>query len=132
MKFDSKQEARKRLEKLKDTINHHRYQYHVLDKEDISHEALDSLKDELYRIEQKYLDLITPDSPSQRVEGKPLDTFKKITHKIPQWSFNDAFNENDIYDFDKRIKKFLKDDIDESDDMAYTCELKIDGLKVIL
>ncbi|MCH7529740.1 NAD-dependent DNA ligase LigA [Patescibacteria group bacterium] len=132
MKFDSKQEARKRLEKLKDTINHHRYQYHVLDKEDISHEALDSLKDELYRIEQKYLDLITPESPSQRVEGKPLDTFKKITHKIPQWSFNDAFNENDIYDFDKRIKKFLKDDIDESDDMAYTCELKIDGLKVIL
>lgn len=132
MKFDSKQEAQKRLEKLKNTINHHRYQYHVLDKEEITPEALDSLKDELYKIEQKYPDLVTPDSPSQRVEGKPLNTFKKITHKVAQWSFNDAFSKDDIYDFDKRVKKFLKEDIGERDDIAYTCELKIDGLKVIL
>lgn len=120
-----------RLEKLKKTIEHHRFLYHVEDKEEISQEALDSLKDELYKLEEKYPELITPDSPTQRVSGKPLDSFKKIAHKVSQWSFNDAFTEEDIFDFDKRVKRFLeKENIKE--DPEYVCELKIDGLKVVL
>ncbi len=119
-----------RLDKLKKVINHYRYLYHVLDKQEISDQALDSLKDELFKIEEKYPELITPDSPSQRVEGKPLKEFKKVRHKVPQWSFNDAFTEEDIYDFDERVKRFLvKEGVKKNP--TYTCELKIDGLKVV-
>ncbi|MBU1557666.1 NAD-dependent DNA ligase LigA [Patescibacteria group bacterium] len=124
-----------RLNKLKETVNYHRYLYHVEDRQEISDEALDSLKDELFKIEQQYPELITPDSPSQRVEGKPLDSFKKITHKIQQWSFNDAFTEEDLFEFDSRVKRFLAKEIKNSNSKlkpTYTCELKIDGLKIVL
>lgn len=120
-------EVIERLQKLKKTIEHHRYNYHVLDKEEISIEALDSLKHELSEIEAKYPELITSDSPSQRVAGKPLPEFKKVVHTVPQWSFNDAFNEEEIRAFDTRVRKILKEKIP-----TYTCELKIDGLKVVL
>lgn len=137
-----------RLEKLRKTIDHHRYLYHVLDREEISAEVLDSLKKELVDIEREYPELITPDSPSQRIGGKPLAEFKKIVHKMPQWSFNDAFTSEDISSFDARVKRFLKQRPDlfpdsrlrrASDGQArsdleidYTCELKIDGLKIVL
>ena len=120
-------EVIERLQKLKKTIEHHRYNYHVLDKEEISIEALDSLKHELSEIEAKYPELITFDSPSQRVAGKPMPEFKKVVHTVPQWSFNDAFNEEEIRAFDTRVRKILKEKIP-----TYTCELKIDGLKVVL
>ena len=97
-----------RLAKLKASIEHHRYNYHVLDKAEISEAALDSLKKELVDIETQYPELITPDSPSQRVAGKPLPFFEKVTHKVSQWSFNDAFSEEDIRAFDERVKKNLK------------------------
>lgn len=129
---NKKQKIKERYEKLKQTINHHRYLYHVLDKEEISQTALDSLKDELVKLEQKYPELITPDSPSQRVAGEPLKEFKKIKHKVAQWSFNDAFDEKDIKDFDNRVKKFLKLKTGKDIKLSYICELKIDGLKVIL
>ncbi len=116
-----------RLEKLKASIEKHRYNYHVLDKEEISAEALDSLKRELSQIEEQYPELVTPDSPSQRVAGKPLEGFKKVLHKVPQWSFNDAFTEEDMVKFDERVKRFLVGGIP-----TYICELKIDGLKVVL
>ncbi|MBU4480156.1 NAD-dependent DNA ligase LigA [Patescibacteria group bacterium] len=128
-------EITERLNKLKETINHHRYLYHILDKQEISEEALDSLKDELFKIEQQYPELITSDSPSQRVEGKPLDEFKKIKHKVSQWSFNDAFTEDDITDFDTRVKRFLSKEKqlgNRVSKLTYTCELKIDGLKIVL
>ncbi len=125
-------EIKDRLKKLKETIDHHRYLYHVLDKEEITPAALDSLKHELSEIEQKYPELITPDSPSQRVAGEALKGFKKIVHKVPQWSFNDAFSEEEIFEFDKRVKKFLKDSLGDGHNPTYTAELKIDGLKVVL
>lgn len=103
---------KKRLIKLRETIEKHRYNYHVLDKEEISAEALDSLKAELVDIETRYPELITKDSPSQRVAGEPLKQFEKVPHKVPQWSFNDAFNEQDIIDFDARVKKFLKQSLE--------------------
>ena len=128
-----KGEVKKRIEKLKTVINHHRYLYHVLDKEEISDAALDSLKHELYELEQKFPEFITPDSPTQRVGGKPLDKFKKINHKILQWSFNDAFSEDEMYDFDKRVKRMLERELGKTiDKVEYTCELKIDGFKIIL
>src|SRR3989338_8554142 len=82
-----------RLNKLKEAIEKYRYEYHVLDKSTISPEALDSLKRELVEIETKYPELATTDSPSQRVAGKPLPEFEKVAHKVSQWSFNDAFTE---------------------------------------
>ena len=85
-----------RYERLKQTINRYRTLYHVYDKEEISQQALDSLKHELTEIEEKYPSIIAPDSPSQRVAGKPLPQFKKVRHKVPQWSFNDAFSTEGI------------------------------------
>ena len=129
--------AKERVEKLRATIDHHRYLYHVLDKQEISDEALDSLKHELYQIEEKYPELVTPDSPTQRVAGEPNPSFKKVKHKIRQWSFNDAFSEEEIREFDARIKRMLtKGLVDQVSKLGtkptYTCELKIDGLKIIL
>ena len=124
-----------RLQKLRETIERHRYLYHVLDKEEISPEALDSLKHELVEIETAYPELITPDSPSQRVAGKPLPEFKKIKHKVTQWSFNDAFTEEDILAFDARVKKVLTATVPAATNLVeieYVAEPKIDGLKIVL
>ncbi len=126
------EEVNKRVQRLKEVINHHRHLYHVLDRQEISDAALDSLKNELARLEAKYPQLITPDSPTQRVGGKPLDKFQKIVHKVKQWSFNDAFNEEDVRDFDKKIKSFLSKDGKTFKDIDYACEIKIDGFKIVL
>lgn len=132
MTAKASEKVKERLKKLKKTIEHHRYLYHVLDKEEIPQAALDSLKHELSEIEGEYPELITPDSPSQRVAGEPLKEFKKIPHKVSQWSFNDAFSEEEVKDFDKRVKKFLKEAYKKEINPTYTAELKIDGLKIVL
>lgn len=127
--------VQERVEKLRQAIEKYRYEYHVLDKSDISPEALDSLKKELFELEEQYPELITPDSPTQRVAGEPLKGFKKVAHKVAQWSFNDAFNEEDIRAFDTRVKNFLRKSASSADEdirPQYTCELKIDGLKIVL
>jgi len=72
-------------------INYHRYLYHVLDKQDVSDAVFDSLKHELYQLEQKYPDFLSPDSPTQRVGGKPLKKFEKVRHNIPMLSIEDIF-----------------------------------------
>lgn len=132
----NKQEAQQRVEKLRETINYHRHLYHVLDRQEISDSALDSLKKELFDLEQLYPDLVTPDSPTQRVGGKPLKEFKKIKHPQRMLSFNDSFSKEDMYDWQERFMKLLpeshlpaqagKNKID------YYCELKIDGLAIEL
>lgn len=127
-----KSDAIARLGKLRKTIEHHRYLYHVLNKSEISPEALDALKHELVLIESAYPDLVTPDSPSQRVAGQPLKGFKKVKHTVEQWSFNDAFSSEEMRDFDTRVKKFLKDSFGHAITPSYVSELKIDGLKVVL
>ncbi len=127
-----KADAEKRLEKLKKAIEEYRYSYHVLDKSLISDEALDSLKKELVDIEKQFPELITSDSPSQRVAGKPLDGFKKIKHEIPQWSSNDAFSKEDISDFDARVKRFYKSETGKDISVEYVCEHKIDGMHIVL
>lgn len=121
-----------RVKVLREAIDTHRYNYHVLNIASISEEALDSLKKELADIERDHPELITPDSPTQRVAGAPLPGFKKITHVVAQWSFNDAFSEEDIKDFDVRVRKVLKQATNREVIPTYTCELKIDGLKIVL
>ncbi len=132
------QEVRERIRKLRDTIDHHRYLYHVLDRQEISEAALDSLKHELAELEREYPELVTPDSPTQRVAGKPLPEFKKVKHKVTQWSFNDAFSEEEMRDFDARVKRMLasvkgqRSMVNCSVIPTYTVEHKIDGLKIVL
>ena len=126
------QDIQQRHHKLKETVRKHRYDYHVLNKETISPEALDSLKKELADLEAEYPSLQTPDSPTQRVGGEPLDKFEKVEHKVPQWSFQDAFNEEEIREFDARVKRMLRDAYGKDMTPTYTAELKIDGFKIVL
>lgn len=131
--FMNKPDAKSRIEKLRKEINRLRYLYHVLDQQEISEAALDSLKHELYVLEQEYPEFITSDSPTQRIGGKPLEKFQKVRHQVRQWSFNDAFSEEEILDFDKRIQKILSEQGEKKGQILdYTAELKIDGLHVVL
>src|SRR3989344_1688366 len=116
----------KRAKKLRKVIEYHGELYHTHDKPEISDEAYDALVRELEGLESKYPELATLDSPTQRVGGKVLEKFEKVEHAVPQWSFNDAFDEVDIHAFDERIKKSL------GKKFSYLVELKIDGLKVVL
>ncbi|MGB9598452.1 MAG: NAD-dependent DNA ligase LigA [Minisyncoccales bacterium] len=120
-------EAKERIEKLKKLINHHRYLYHVLNKEEISSQALDSLKHELYQLEQKFPQFITPDSPSQRVAGQPLPFFKKVFHKVPMLSLEDIFSEKELEEWEEYLKKFSS-----KEKFEYFCEQKIDGFAISL
>ena len=124
----NKGEAKERVEKLKQTINRHRYLYHVLDRQELSDEALDTLKKELFDLEQAFPELITSDSPTQRVAGKPLKQFKKVHHPEPMLSFNDAFDENDMAEWEKRFERVQPG----ASKHGYYCELKIDGLAIEL
>ena len=118
---------RDRAAKLRDLINKYRYQYHVENKLEISEVALDALKYELKKLEDEYPELITADSPTQRVEGKALARFKKVTHEVRMLSLEDAFSEEDMHDWEARIKKLLP-----SGSHEYFAELKLDGLAISL
>src|SRR3989344_3494696 len=123
-----KSEAKERIEKLKKTINHHRYLYHILDRQEISEETLDSLKKELFDLEQEFPDLITYDSPTQRVAGEPLKGFSKVTHPGRMISLNDAFSPQDLRGWLERLNNFLGQTYDGN----FYCDLKMDGLAIEL
>ncbi|HEY9582954.1 MAG TPA: NAD-dependent DNA ligase LigA [Candidatus Paceibacterota bacterium] len=130
-------QVKKRITELVKVINHHRYLYHVLDRQEISDQALDSLKYELKQLEEQYPDLVQADSPSLRIGGKPLPEFKKIEHKVRQWSFDDAFNEEEIRKWQERNLNLLtkarpRVSPEASPSLPYVCELKIDGFKIVL
>lgn len=132
-KIQNIQEAKKRINALRSEIEHHRYLYHVLDKQEISDEALDLLKHELHLLEEKFPQLKSKDSPTQRVGGKALNSFKKVRHRVRQWSLEDAFSEEEILNWDKRIKKIIKEKTGEDlTQISYCCEPKIDGLHLVL
>jgi DNA ligase (NAD+) len=122
-----KEEAKKRIEKLKKVIAHHRYLYHVEDREEISPEALDSLKHELFQLEGQYPELITPDSPTQRVAGEPLKEFEKVEHEIPMLSIEDVFSEEELENWEDYLKRLVP-----GESLDYFCEYKIDGFAVTL
>lgn len=130
----NKKEIKNRIEKLKQEINIHRYNYHVLDKESISEAALDSLKNELFKLEQANSEFISSDSPTQRVGGQAVDKFVKSTHLSPMLSLFDAFSQEDMILWQDRLGRFLSDNKRSSfkPDWRYYAELKLDGLAVNL
>ena len=129
----TKSEAKKRAEKLREEIAALRYRYHVLNDPKITDEVYESLTRELKAIEAKYPDLVRPYSPTQRVAGEPLAKFKKVTHKVRQWSLNDAFTKDEIIAWDERNQSGLAKIFGHKPgQLSYDCELKIDGLHLIL
>lgn len=114
-----------RYEKLQQLVAYHRKLYYS-DAPEIADSAYDELEQELVRIEEEYPELRTADSPTQRVGGEAVAAFAKVPHTIAQWSFNDAFTPEDVREFAVRVQKLAARPI------TFTCELKIDGLKVVL
>lgn len=123
-----KVKAKSRIENLREEINYHRYLYHVLDKQEISEAALDSLKHELAKLEEQYPEFITSDSPTQRVGGKPLDEFQKVKHEAPMMSLNDVFDAEELEAWFKRIKKLAP----QEPVWDFYSEVKLDGLAIAL
>ena len=149
-----KNEAKNRIAKLSKEIDRLRYRYHVLDDPSVSDEVFDSLMRELRGLEEQFPELKTPDSPSQRVGGAPLEKFEKVRHAVRQWSFDDAFSLAEMQKWedktwrliskipasnsnrgeqDTRNKNFQNSKFKiQNSNPEYCCEIKIDGLKVIL
>lgn len=127
-------EAKLRIEKLRELINDYRYHYHVLDESTMSEAAADSLKHELSELEKQYPELITPDSPTQRVAGKPLDKFTKVTHKDRMISLADVFSEAEIRDWVTADEKLILEKQLNADGRIheYFTDIKMDGLACAL
>ena len=119
-------EASARIDKLRELINEYRYHYHVLDESIMSEAAADSLKHELSQLEEEFPDLITPDSPTQRVAGRPLDKFTKVTHKKRMISLADVFSEEEIKEWNERNAKLLT--LSDQQQVTYFTDIKMDGL----
>ncbi len=120
-------ETVERVNKLRQLINDYRYHYHVLDESTMSEAAADSLKHELSQLEEKYPELITPDSPTQRVAGVALDKFKKVTHRTRMISLSDVFNREEVEAWVARIDRLLPGKKHE-----FICDIKMDGLACAL
>ncbi|WP_050181924.1 NAD-dependent DNA ligase LigA [Domibacillus robiginosus] len=119
--------AEQRVKELHDTLNKYSYEYYVMDQPSVPDSEYDRLLKELNDIEAQFPQLQTPDSPTQRVGGAVLDAFQKVRHDTPMLSLGNAFNEADLYDFDRRVGQLVG-----HTDYSYVCELKIDGLAVAL
>ncbi|MBV8194696.1 MAG: NAD-dependent DNA ligase LigA [Candidatus Dormibacteraeota bacterium] len=118
--------ARERTAELRATLDHHAHQYYVLDQPEITDAEYDRLFRELVDLETRYPGLQTPDSPTQRVGGAPLDAFRKVKHRTPMLSLGNAFSHDEVGDFVRRVERNAGA-VD-----AYVCELKIDGLAISL
>lgn len=115
-----------KLTELRTTLRHHEYLYHVMDTPEIPDAEYDRLMRELRELEAQHPELITPDSPTQRVGAAPLASFSQIRHEVPMLSLDNVFDEESFLAFNKRVQDRLKN----SDDLTYCCELKLDGLAV--
>jgi DNA ligase (NAD+) len=124
----NKKEAQERVQKLRELITYHRRLYHVEDKAELSEAALDTLKKELFDLEEKYPDLVTPDSPTQRVGGEPLPFFTKVHRTVRMNSLNDAFSREDVLAWWERLQKLEIDGLRQD----FFCDLKMDGLAIEL
>ena len=116
----------KRIEQLRDLLRHHEYRYYVLDDPEIPDSEYDRLYRELVELERNYPDLVTLDSPTQRVGAKPLAAFAQVSHRIPMLSLDNVFSDEELAAFDKRIHDRLGSD----DEIVYTAEPKLDGLAI--
>ncbi len=122
----NREEAKKRIDQLRELINYHNYLYYVKDAPEISDSEYDRLFSELKTLEQKFPDLVTPDSPTQRISVEVSKEFKTRSHSVPMLSLDNAFDEKDVIDFDERIKRMLK----ISGVIEYVAEPKIDGIAI--
>ena len=119
-------EAAKHVADLQNILNQYSYEYYVMDQPSVPDSEYDRLLRELIDLEEQYPELKTPDSPTQRVGGAILDMFEKVEHTSPMLSLGNAFNEEDLRDFDRKVRQAV------GEDYSYVCELKIDGLAVTL
>lgn len=124
----TKAEAESRILKLRELINDYRYHYHVLDESIMSESAADSLKHELTLLEEKFPELITPDSPTQRVAGRPLDKFNKVTHQTRMISLADVFSEAEVREWMARNYKLVP----AKTQLTFFTDIKMDGLAMSL
>ncbi|RLF46781.1 MAG: DNA ligase, partial [Thermoplasmata archaeon] len=123
----TKEQAEKRIEELRKLIRHHNYLYYVLNKPEISDAQYDKLMNELKELESKFPELITPDSPTQRVGAPPAEQFETVKHVRPMLSLDTAMEKEEIKKFDERVKRELG-----ISDVEYVAEPKLDGLSVEL
>ncbi|MEW4286655.1 NAD-dependent DNA ligase LigA [Priestia koreensis] len=120
------EQAKTRVQELHELLNQYNYDYHVLDQPSVPDAEYDQRLHELIKLEQEYPELLVAHSPTQRVGGQILDTFEKVEHRTPMLSLGNAFNEEDLRDFDRRVRQAV------GDRFSYVCELKIDGLAISL
>src|SRR5262249_18543365 len=116
-----------KIEDLRDQIRHHEYRYFVLDDPEISDMNFDQLVEKLKKLEAEHPDLITPDSPTQRVGGKPREGVVKVAHSSPMLSLDNTYNEEDLRSWERRVH-----DLSGRKDVDYVCELKLDGMSLAL
>lgn len=132
----NKKEAEKLIIKLRKKLEYHRELYYLKNTPEISDQEYDSLEQELIKLENQFPDLKIKESPTEKVGGFADNLFKPVKHQVPQWSFNNAFDSGDVLDFEKRIIRILEKESDYSLEkdgrLEYACELKIDGLKIVL
>src|SRR5262249_4447459 len=114
-----------KVDKLRDVIRHHEHLYYVLDAPELPDVDFDRLMQELKKLEAAHPDLITPDSPTQRVGGKPREGFTKVVHSRPLLSLDNAYNEQELRDWDRRVHELAG-----SDKIEYVCEFKLDGMSL--
>jgi len=131
--MDSKNDIKRRIENLRATIRKHNHLYYVLDRPGISDEAYDSLLTELKGLEEAHPEFFSPTSPTQRVGGEAAEKFKKTRHPVQQWSFDNVFDLAELKKWDERVRKLAgKEPRLSGIPIEYVCELKIDGLKIVL
>jgi DNA ligase (NAD+) len=116
-----------RVDELRRLINHHNYLYYVEARPEISDREFDRLLDELKAVEASHPELVTPDSPTQRVGGEPIAGFATVAHQPAMLSIDNTYNENELREFDRRIRKSIMDEV-----VTYVVELKIDGVAIAL
>ncbi len=119
----------KKIESLREKIRHHEYRYYVLDDPEIADAEFDALMNELKRLEAEHPELVTPDSPTQRVGGKPREGFVKAKHSSPMLSLDNAYSEEELRDWERRVHELSGRN---SKDLEYMCELKLDGMSLAL
>ena len=121
-------DVRKKVETLRKQLDHHNYRYYVLDDPEVADQEYDTLLRELQKLEQNHPELVTHDSPTQRIGARPLEAFGSVDHRLPMLSLENAMSDEELIAFDERVKKGL--DVDKS--IEYVAELKMDGLAVEL
>src|ERR1700688_4582216 len=121
------QKIEKKIEALREKIRHHEYRYYVLDDPELSDADFDKLMNELKRLEAEHPELVTPDSPTQRVGGKPREGFVKAKHSSPMLSLDNAYSEEELRNWERRVHELTG-----RKDVEYVCELKLDGMSLAL